>query len=77
VLPLGFRFDVDAVVVGRVDHRSDCAHVADASDDEIRIFAGGVHRAERCPRVCPRCRPPFETLLSYQLERPVSPSSGR
>ncbi len=70
VLALGFRFGVDAIVVGAVAHRSDCEHLANASaDDAIHVFAGGVHRAERCPRECPTCRPPFDTLLTYQLER--------
>jgi hypothetical protein len=77
VLPLGFRFDVAAVVIGGVAHRRDCDEIKDASaDDTVHVFAGGVHRAERCPRVCPRCRPAFETLLTFQLERigPVSAS---
>jgi hypothetical protein len=70
VLPLGFRFDVDAVVIGGVAHRSDCRQAADDSAiDVVHIFAGGVHRAECCPRECPSCRPPFETLLTHQLER--------
>jgi len=70
VLPLGFRFEVDAVLIGAVAHRSDCRRIAaDAAVDGVQIFAGGVHRAERCPRECPVCRPPFETLLTYQLRR--------
>ena len=45
VLQLGFRFDVDAVVVAGVAHRNDCDHISDASgDDAIGILAGGVHR---------------------------------
>jgi hypothetical protein len=70
VLPLGFRFDVDAVVVGGVAHRSNCRHVADATaQDVIHLFTGRVHLAEGCPRESPTCRPPFETLLTHQLER--------
>jgi hypothetical protein len=70
VLPLGFRFDVDAVVVGGVAHCSDCEYISDAAAaDRIHVFAGDVHRAERCPRECPTCRPPFETLLTHQLQR--------
>ena len=69
MLPLGFRFEVDAVVIGGVAHRSDRQYVATATaEDAIQVFAGGVHRAEQCPRECPRCRPPFETLLTHQLE---------
>ena len=69
MLPLGFRFDVDAVVIGGVAHRSDCDQINKAlADDGVDVFAGGVHRAEWCPRVCPKCRPLFETLLSYQLQ---------
>jgi hypothetical protein len=72
VLPLGFRFDVDAVIVGHVAHRADCDRVPRRlPHDAISIPAAGVHRAERCPRECPRCRPPFETLLTHQLERSV------
>jgi hypothetical protein len=72
VLPLGFRFDVDAVVIGGVAHRSDCDQINDAlADDAVDVVAGGIHRAERCPRECPTCRPPFETLLTHQLERQV------
>jgi hypothetical protein len=39
----------------------------DIQHDAILIPAAGVYRSDRCPRKCPRCRPPFETLLSYQL----------
>jgi len=70
VLPLGFRFDVDAVVVGGVAHCSDCDEIDDRfADDAAHVFAGDVHRAQRCPRECPRCRPSFETLLTHQLDR--------
>ena len=70
VPPLGFRFDVDAVLVAGVAHRKDCDRVArELPYDAVSIPAMGVHRAERCPRECAHCRPPFETLLSYQLER--------
>ncbi len=74
VLPLGFRFAVDAVIVGGVAHRTDCQHLAnDSADDAVHVvFADGIHRAERCPRECPACRPPFDTLLTHQLE----PSAG-
>jgi hypothetical protein len=79
VLPLGFRFrfDVDAAVIGGVAHRSDCRHVVDATaEDVIHVFAGGVYLAEGCPRECPSCRPPFETLLTHQLERPLATDSS-
>jgi hypothetical protein len=72
VLPLGFRFDVDTIVIGGVAHRSDRERVGGiAAADAVRVFAGGFHRAERCPRECPHCRPPFETLLTHQLDHPV------
>jgi hypothetical protein len=72
VLPLGFRFDVDAVLIGGVAHRTGCERVANVSTaDAFHVLAGGVYRAERCPRECPRCQPPFETLLTHQLEHPV------
>jgi len=70
VLPLRFRFDVDAVLVAGVAHRQDCDHLQlPLPDDAVSVRAAGVHRAERCPRECPKCHPPFETMLSYQLER--------
>jgi hypothetical protein len=69
---LGFRFDVDAVIVGDVAHRPACdRRTGPLPDEAISIPAMGVHRAERCPRECPRCRPPFETLLTHQLDRSV------
>ena len=70
VLPLGFRFDVDSVIVAGVAHRADCDRVPRRlSNEAISVPAAGVHRAERCPRECPRCQPPFETLLTHQLEQ--------
>ena len=72
VLPLGFRFDVDAVVISGVAHRRDCDQIKGAvADDAVHLLAGGVHRAQRCPRECPRCQPPFETL-THQLERRIA-----
>jgi len=72
VVPLGFRFDVDAVIVGGVAHRSECDRLQrPLPDDAVLIGAAGVHRTDRCPRECPKCRPPFETMLSYELERSV------
>ena len=72
VLPLGFRFDVDAVLVDGVAHRSDCDYIRRASAAEaLHVSAGSVHRAHRCPRECPRCRPEFETVLTHQLDPPV------
>jgi hypothetical protein len=72
VLPLGFRFEVDAVLVDGVAHRSECDRLPrPLPDDAVPVHPAGVHRAERCPRECPKCRPPFEMILSYQLERPV------
>ena len=72
VLPLGFRFDVDAVIVGGMAHRATCGELPPLPADSVAVAALGVHRSHRCPRVCPHCRPTFETLLSYQLERPAS-----
>ncbi len=72
VLPLGFRFDVEAVLVGGVAHRKDCDRLPRAlPHDAVSVSPTGVYRAERCPRECPKCHPPFETMLSYQLERSV------
>jgi hypothetical protein len=73
VLPLGFRFDVDAVIVGGVAHCQDCVDLPNTlPHDAVLVGVAGTYRAERCPRECPLCRPGFETLLSYQLERTVA-----
>ena len=73
VLPLGFRFYVDSVIVAGVAHRADCDRVPRRwSNEAISVPAAGVHRAERCPRECPRCQPPFETLLTHELENQAS-----
>jgi hypothetical protein len=46
VQPLGFRFDVDAVLVGDVAHRSDCAQVPHPwPHDAVSVRAAGVNRA--------------------------------
>jgi hypothetical protein len=72
VLPLGFRFDVDAVIVGGTAHRPGCQLLTDPPSQHCQVInAGAVYRAPCCPRECPHCRPPFETLLSFQLERPL------
>ena len=68
MLPLGFRFDADAVILGGVAHRRDCGQLpGELPGDAVAVTGAGVYRSERCPRECPFCRPPFETLLSYQL----------
>jgi hypothetical protein len=70
LLPLGFEFDVDAVIVSGVAHRTQCKLLPPRlPPTATAIGASGVYRSERCPRECPGCRPPFETLLTYQLER--------
>ena len=72
MLPLGFRFDVDAVIIGCTAHRTDCEDLPrDLPAGAAPVLAGGVHLAQRCPRECPRCRPLFETLLTHQLEQSV------
>jgi hypothetical protein len=66
--PLGFRFDVDALIINGTAHRTDCPFIPTSLPaDAVRLAAGDVYRSQRCPRVC-ECAPPFETLLSYQLE---------
>ena len=69
VLPLGFKFDVDAVPVAGMAHRQDCGCLPNVMrDDAVSVAAGGIHLTERRPRACPRCRPGFETLLSHQFQ---------
>jgi hypothetical protein len=72
VLSLGFRFDVDAVILGGIAHPADCTELPhDLPSSAVSVSGTGIHRADRCPRECPRCRPPFETLLTHQLEQSV------
>jgi hypothetical protein len=60
------------VLVGDVAHRKDWDRLQrPLPDGEVSVRAAWVHRAERCPWECPNCRPLFETMLSYQLERSV------
>ena len=74
MLPLGFRFDVDAVLLGGVAHRADCRLLpTPLPAHALSVASGdGVYRTEHCPQACPVCRPPFETLLSFQLKRPAA-----
>jgi hypothetical protein len=45
VQPLGFRFDVDAVILGGVAHRADCrALPARLREDAVSLTAVGVYR---------------------------------
>jgi hypothetical protein len=68
MLPLGFRFDEHAILLRGTVHRTDCPSLPDPLPmDAIRVSAGQVIRAQSCPRECV-CAPPFETLLTYQLE---------
>jgi hypothetical protein len=68
VLPLGFRFDADAVIVSGLAHRRGCRLLpARLPADAVAVAASGVYRSERCPRECPPLPASFETLLSYQL----------
>jgi hypothetical protein len=72
LLPLGFKFDIDAVIVSSVAHRPDCDLLPTRlPPTATAINASGVYRSERCPRECPSCRPPFATVLTYHLERPM------
>ena len=72
VLPLGFPFDVDAVLLEGVAHRADRRLLQAPLPPGARSLGRSeVYCAERCPRECPVCRPAFETLLSFHLERPT------
>jgi hypothetical protein len=67
--PLGFKFDVEAVVAGGVAHRVDCDLLLaeGPSRDAVELGVGGIYRSQRCPRGCPRCAPPFVTMLGAEL----------
>jgi hypothetical protein len=63
---------VDAIIVSGIAHRAGCSLASHAhAGTQVEVASGGVYRADRCPRECPHCRPPFETMLSYQLEQAV------
>jgi hypothetical protein len=69
VLPLGFRFDVAAVIVDGIAHRTDCVLLGGAGfpPGAVEVGAGGIYLSPCCSRVC--ARPPrFETLLTHQVE---------
>jgi len=73
MLPLGFRFDVDAVLLRGVAHRADCRLLpTPLPADALSLALGELHRSARCPGECPVCHPAFQTLLSFQLERPAA-----
>jgi hypothetical protein len=69
MLPLGFRFDVDAVILDGTAHTAACPPLPPRLPPRARrLAAGETHWAQRCPRECD-CAPSFETVLSYRRER--------
>jgi hypothetical protein len=65
MLPLGFRFDVDAVILDGTAHEPTCPLLPPTlPPGATRLVAGEVYWAQRCPREC-GCATSFETLLSY------------
>jgi len=73
---LGFRFDEHAVLLDGTAHRTYCALLpVPLPGGAVRLCAAEVLRAQRCPREC-ICAPPFETLLTHELERPVDALMG-
>jgi hypothetical protein len=68
MLPLGFRFDVNAVILEETAHTAACRLLPAALPvGPIRLTARETYWAQRCAREC-GCAPPFETLLSYKIE---------
>jgi hypothetical protein len=69
VLPLGFQFHVDAVVLAGTAHRTDCPRIPpELPPEAVLVPTNGIYWAACCPSECADCIPPFETLLSYQLD---------
>jgi hypothetical protein len=69
MLPLGFRFDVDAVMLDGTAHAAACPLLPPRLPPRARrLAAGETPWAQRCPRECD-CAPSFETVLSYRRER--------
>lgn len=67
--PLGFRFDVDAVILDGTAHTTACPLLSPMlPPGATRPAAGKTYRAKCCPHECSRT-PPFATLLSYKGER--------
>jgi hypothetical protein len=67
VLPLGFRFDVDAVIIDGTAHGGLPTASTGAPGERDPADAGDTYWARCCPRDC-GCAPLFETLLSYTRE---------
>ena len=68
MLPLGFRFDVDAVILEETAHTVACPLVPAVLPAAASWLAvGEMYWAQRCQREC-GCAPPFETILSYKVE---------
>jgi hypothetical protein len=68
MLPLGFRFDVDAIILEETAHTVACPLLPAVLPAGVsRLAAGETYWAQRCPREC-GCAPPFETLLCYKVE---------
>jgi hypothetical protein len=72
MLPLGFRFDVDAVILDGTAHVIACPLVPPVLPPRAtRLAAGETHWARRCASEC-GCAPAFETLLSYMVQPAAS-----
>jgi hypothetical protein len=72
MLPVGFRFDEDAILLDGTAHRTDCPLLpVPVPQHAVRLAAGEVVRSHRCPREC-ACAPPFATLLSFQVDAVTS-----
>jgi hypothetical protein len=75
ILPLGFRFDVDAVILDETAHTTACPLLpAVLPPGAARLAEGETYWAQRCPREC-GCAPPFETVLR-QYGLTVCPARG-
>jgi hypothetical protein len=76
MVPLGFRFDLDAVIVEGTAHRLTCPLLSAVFPPGAkRLAAGETYWAQRCPREC-GCAPSFETLLSYKVDPAPTASVG-
>jgi hypothetical protein len=66
--PLGFQFDVDAVVLDGTADTTACPRLSPMLPSGATTPAAGeTYWVQCCPRECSRT-PPFQTLLSYKGE---------
>ena len=68
MLPLGFRFEVDAVILGGMAHRQGCPEL-ELSAPLVSVAAGESYRSDRSPAMSALPTAVRGLVFTYQLER--------